>query len=133
VTGDPVVVAHYNRIADEDIFLSIIAVREVVRGITDRIGEEEKKGAKYLPKAYEYLTTLLKQLEDFQIHPYTPEADALYQSWSGKGSGPGQNDWRIAASAVSASFTVVTADKGFGKIQSFVPQLRVEDWGLVDS
>ena len=74
----------------------------------------------------------LESFEYFQILPYTDEADQLYRSWTGKGAGPGQNDWRIAASAVAANMIVVTADKGFAKIHQFVPDLNYEDWSLAE-
>ena len=95
------------------------------------LGSKEGKGEKGLPLAYESLDRLLDSLEDFQIHLFTDEADNLYHGWTGKGSGPGQNDWRIAASAVSAGWILVTADKHFARIQQVIPALTYEDWGLV--
>ena len=126
--GNQVVIGRFRRVPHTDIFVSAIAVREAIRGVTDVIGANEKQGAKGLPGSYTFLIRLIESLRQYQIYLYTQEADALYKSWSGKGSGPGQNDWRIAASAVSAGMIIVTADRHFAKIQQFVPELVIEDW-----
>lgn len=126
--GNQIVIARFRNIPQTDIFVSAIAVREAIRGVTDVIGANEKQGANSLPGSYSFLILLIESLRQYQIYPYTKEADNLYKSWSGKGSGPGQNDWRIAASAVSAGMILVTADKHFAKIEQFVPELIIEDW-----
>ena len=126
--GDAAFLRRLSDLPEGEVFLSAIAIREAVRGLMENLGANEKQGARGLPMAYDYLLQFLQSLIDFDIHPYTEEADALYSSWSGKGSGPGQNDWRIAASAVSAGMIVVTADRHFAKIQHFVPELIIEDW-----
>lgn len=76
-------------------------------------------------RACQFLADFIAALSTFQILPYTDEAEQLYQSWPAKQKRVGPNDCRIAASAITAGFTVITCNQ---KDFSTIPGLAWQDW-----
>ena len=63
-----------------------------------------------LPQAYQDLLEALQALNGFQLLPYTPEAEALFQSWPAAVKRIGTRDCRIAVAAITHGFVVVTCN-----------------------
>ena len=94
--------------APEDYFLSIVTVREVLRGALASVAEAESSPTRFLPQRYDFLFRLLQGISGFAIQPYPDSAEALFQSWPKSLHRIGPNDCRIAASAIVADRIVLT-------------------------
>ena len=107
----------------EKIFISIITVEEILQGALASIQKSKRKPSVTI--AYQYFDDLFSALHRFQILPYTNEAENIYQSLPAKVKRIGTQDCRIAASAKTNNFTVITVN-----INDFVSigLTNVEDW-----
>ena len=107
----------------EQIFISIITVEEILQGALAAIQKAKRKPS--VTKAYQYFEDLFSALHRFQILPYTPEAEAIYQSLPAKIKRIGTQDCRIAAISKVNNFTVITVN-----VNDFVNIgiADVEDW-----
>lgn len=78
---------------------------------------------------YEFLRNLISDLNKFQILPYDNHAEAIYQTMSPAIKRIGTKDCRIAASAISRNFTVITRNvDDFRRIGA-----KCEDWTISSS
>ncbi len=105
------------------VWLSSIAAEERVRGALNLIRKNRDKPA--LPAAQDFLTRLLVDISDYDIHPYNEQAARVYASFSAQVRRVGSQDCRIAASAIAADWIVVTANQ---KDFSRIPGVWFEDW-----
>ncbi|RUT09905.1 hypothetical protein DSM106972_004000 [Dulcicalothrix desertica PCC 7102] len=107
----------------ESIFVSIITVEEIIQGLLAIIQKSRQKSS--VINAYQEFEELFEALHRFQILPYTSEAEQIYQSLSPKVKRVGTQDCRIAATACSKGYIVVTANVGdFERIGI----VSIEDW-----
>jgi len=105
------------------VWLSVIAAEEMTRGVLGLINKNRDKAG--LSTDYDFLTRLLDSFCDYSIHPYDAQAAGVYASFSAQVKRVGTQDCRIAASAIAAGWTVVTANR---KDFSQIPGVRFADW-----
>ncbi len=107
----------------QNLFISIITVEEMMRG--ELGGIHRLRHRPNVVKVYRAFEGLFEALHRFQIVSYTTEIEQIYQSMSWEQKRVGTQDCRIAATAMSHGFTVVTANTSdFYKIGG----VAVEDW-----
>ncbi len=107
----------------ELLFISIITVEEITQGAIATIQRMRQKSS--VIGAYRYFDKLFDALHSFQILSYTNEAEDIYQSLPNRMKRIGTQDCRIAASASSKGYIVVTANvTDFEKIGI----VQIEDW-----
>ena len=96
---------------------------QILQGALASVQKAKRKPS--VTKAYQYFEDLFSALNRFQILPYTPEAEAIYQSLPAKIKRIGTQDCRIAAIARANGFTIVTVN-----VNDFVSidLANVEDW-----
>jgi len=108
----------------ERLWISVVTVEEILRGVLDAIREAQKR-KRPVTAAYAFLALALEDLRQFQVLPYTEDADRLFQAIPPAVKRVGTNDCRIAASALAAGFVLVTSNAAdFGRIEG----LQLEDW-----
>ena len=122
--GDPTIDARIDSLGDGVVVVSVVAIREVWKGVLATVTQEESKPSGRLAYAYEYLQDSFHALCDLTPYPYSEEAETLFQSFPAKVKRVGTNDCRIAASAITSGLTVLTRDKDFAAI----PGVSVERW-----
>jgi tRNA(fMet)-specific endonuclease VapC len=107
----------------EQIFISIITVEEILQGALASVQKVKRKTS--VTTAYQYFENLFAGLHQFQILPYTSEAESIYQSLPAKIKRIGTQDCCIAAIAHTNKFTIVTIN-----VNDFVSidLADVEDW-----
>jgi tRNA(fMet)-specific endonuclease VapC len=107
------------------LFISIITVEEMMRG--ELGGIHRLRHRPNVVTVYRAFEGLFEALHRFQIVSYTTEIEQIYQSMSWEQKRVGTQDCRIAATAMSHGFTVVTANTSdFYKIGG----VAVEDWTI---
>jgi len=107
----------------ELIFISIITVEEIIQGALATIQKMRQKLA--VKDAYKYFEKLFEALHSFQILSYTNDAELIYQSLPSRVKRIGTQDCRIAATACSKGYIVVTANVvDFEKIGI----VQIQDW-----
>lgn len=107
----------------ESIFVSIITVEEIIQGLLAIIQKSRQKSS--VINAYQEFEEVFEALHRFQILPYASEAEQIYQSLSPKVKRVGTQDCRIAATARSKGYIVVTANVAdFERIGI----VSIEDW-----
>ena len=105
------------------VHLSSIAAEERVRGVFNVI--QKNRDTPGLPAAHVFLVRLLSDISGYAIHPYDELAARVFASFPASVRRIGTQDCRIAASAIAASWIVVTANlKDFSRI----PGVQFEDW-----
>lgn len=118
------------RIAESpgDYGLSVVTVREVLRGALASVAEAESSATLSLPTRYRFLAQLIQGISRFAIHPYAEEAEALYRSWPKSLHRIGPNDCRIAASAIVDGLIILTCNASdFAQIAAHDPGLSFLD------
>jgi tRNA(fMet)-specific endonuclease VapC len=108
----------------EQVWISIVTVEESIRGAFKLIKDNQNTARVTL--GYKFLSKILRALNQYQILPFDDLAYAAFQAIPIEiRRDIKTRDSRIAASALSRDFTVVTRN-----IQHFqqVPNLRCEDW-----
>jgi tRNA(fMet)-specific endonuclease VapC len=107
----------------ERIFISIITVEEILQGALASVQKVKRKTS--VTTAYQYFENVFAALHQFQILPYTSEAENIYQSLPAKIKRIGTQDCRIAAISHTYKFTIVTIN-----VNDFVSidLADVEDW-----
>jgi tRNA(fMet)-specific endonuclease VapC len=129
--------ALWHRANPTEISLSIITVREALRGALASITEAESPQSTSklsLSRRYVFLAHLLEGLQEFPKIPYSDEAEALYQSFPKSVQRIGPNDCRIAASAIVEDRIVLTKNTAdFARIAEHDSRLRFEDWTDISS
>lgn len=109
----------------ESIWMSGIAVEEMVKGALASINYERSRSGSQVETASRFFLMLIEEVARFQLLPYTNQAERLFQSWPAAVRRVGPNDCRIAASAIVHGYTVVTCN---GKDFSRIPGVTFEDW-----
>ena len=77
------------------------------------------------PAAYAIFLKTFFDPNAFQRSEYTPEMEALYQSWLAAVKRVGTRDCRIAATAIVLGFTVITAN--LSDYQP-IPNVQTDNW-----
>jgi predicted nucleic acid-binding protein len=112
-----------------EIALSIVTVREALRGTLASIAEAESPqaaGKSSLSTRYALLARLLAGIQSIPLHPYSEAAEVLYQSWPKSLHRTGPNDCRIATSAITAGLVVLTRNTAdFERIAQHDNRLRL--------
>ena len=101
----------YHRQYPNEIALSIVSVREALRGALASITDAESpqpKGKSPLSARYALLNDLLRGIQKLPVHLYSEQADKLYHNWSPAIRRIDPNDCRIAASAAVDGLVVLT-------------------------
>jgi predicted nucleic acid-binding protein len=95
-------------IADDDVWVSVVTVYEIlIKGIVPTFRDRLNTPQAVL--AFKALSDFLEDLSDFQILPYTEQDDERFLALPARiRQQQGPNDCRIAASAVSNDYTVIT-------------------------
>ena len=101
--------ARLKGIAPDDYGTSIISYEEQVRGWLDTLANAKKKVPKVF--AYDELNAIRLLYERFAVWQYTPNADAVVETWIKNGVRIGTQDLRIAAIAVTNGATVLTENR----------------------
>jgi predicted nucleic acid-binding protein len=123
--GHPRITARVLATPPDQVWLSAIAVEEMLDGARAVINRERGKGRSGLEKAYSDLDKVIKHIARFNVLPYSNEADALFKSWPSKVKRVGEKDCRTAALAITRNMIVVTCN---AKDFSAIPGCRFEDW-----
>ena len=106
-----------------EVWLSGIAAEELTRGALIVISQNRDKIG--MVPAHNFFVRSLVSICEYRIHPYNEEAALVYASFSARVKRLGAQDCRIAASAIAAGWTVVTANyRHFSQI----PGVQFEDW-----
>jgi tRNA(fMet)-specific endonuclease VapC len=110
----------------EQIWISGITVEETVGGWRTEIENIRTGKSKIsLDLAYGQLIQVLRDLNAFNLLPYTDEAEVRFKTLKRQARNVGAMDLRLGAHALTAGKIVVTRNQvDFERI----PGLRVEDW-----
>jgi predicted nucleic acid-binding protein len=111
---------------DQDIWVSVITVYEIlIVGIVSALSR--RLNTPQAPLAFDALIQFLDDISDYQILPYTNEDDEYFRALPANVKRQGPLDCRIASSAVSHDYLVLTNNTddfdGTGA--------RCEDWTIV--
>ena len=112
----------------KEIWLPAMTVEEQLRGrmaTISGLNSAHMSDRAKVPFAYELLLETVRQLQKFQILPYTAEMEDPYQSWPAAVKRLGTRDCRIAATAIISGFTVVTCNAGHFQP---IPGAVTDDW-----
>jgi predicted nucleic acid-binding protein len=97
-------------IADRDVWVSVVTVYEIlIKGIVPTFRDRLNTPEAVL--AFKALSDFLGDISDFQILPYTEQDDERFRALPAEVRRQGPLDCRIAASAVSNNYTVVTRNQ----------------------
>lgn len=109
----------------EHLFTTAITVEEVLKGALAFINQSRQRST--VTAAYDNLLFLFESLHQFQVLPYTEEAEAVFKTLSPQIKRVGTRDCRIAAIAHLLSYTVVTMN-----VSDFlrIGLVEVEDWSV---
>lgn len=128
--GNPDVVRRVLDTSKTDLWLPAVVVEERLRGrlaFLSSLSPSRPADSLKFPAAYDLLLESVRELNGFQHLPYMPEAEALFQSWPAVVRRVGTRDCRIAATALTHGFVVVTCNLShFQPISGVV----LEDWSL---
>jgi len=123
----PQVIARTARTPAEDIFISSLSAEELLRGILSEINRARSRPTASIAALSLYLVDLLEGLAEFQILPYTDEAERLFRSFPASVKRIGGMDCRIAAHAIVSGSIVITRNtQDFARI----PGVQLEDWSV---
>ena len=102
----------------EQMWVSIITVKEAIGGAMALVDNSKRTASSEQDCAF--LRSIMRDLSDFQILPYDEAAKQIFNAMTAE-KRVGGNDCKIAASAMSRGFTVVTRNvKDFGQIKGVV-------------
>jgi predicted nucleic acid-binding protein len=94
----------------------------MIRGVLEELSRNER--TRHVTLHYEFLRKVIGDLSRFQILPYDDEAERIFQALPPAVKRIGTKDCRIAASALSRDFTVITRN-----IDDFEQTgVRCENW-----
>ncbi|MGZ8846377.1 MAG: type II toxin-antitoxin system VapC family toxin [Pyrinomonadaceae bacterium] len=110
---------------DNDVWVSVVTVYEIlIVGIVSALSR--RLNTPQAPLAFDALIQCLEDISDYQILPYTDEDDRYFRALPANVKRQGPLDCRIASSAVSHDFLVITNNtddfEGTGA--------RCEDWTI---
>lgn len=121
--GHAAVSRHLRGKTPAQVFTSVITAEEIMRGRLAQI-RAAKTEAEHIKACY-WLIEGLELLKEFAILPYDQLASQHYQALRQQKLRVGSQDLRIAAVALAAQATMVTANRiHFAQVSS----LSLEDW-----
>ena len=101
-SGDPELTRRAAVISVYEQVVPIVVVEEMLRGRLNGIRQAEAGKSKLsIERAYELLEETLDAFKQVLIFSYSPQAQALYESWRRQKIPVGTHDLRIAAICVS--------------------------------
>lgn len=109
-----------------EMWISVVTAEELIAWGFNQVRNSRKQKFPHIIRVYQILFDRINDLKELQILPFD---EAAYREFIAIPAEVqkviGTNDRRIAATALSRGFTVVTHN-----VQHFslVPRLRVEDW-----
>ena len=110
----------------EQLYISIIVAHEMISDVLGQLNQNER--TRHVTRHYEFFRSVIDDVNRFQILPYDDAAETIFQNMPAEVKRVGTRDCRIAASASSRGFTVVTNNVGdFSNIQAACG-VRFEDW-----
>lgn len=105
----------------------VVVVEEILRGRLNVVRQAEAGKARVgIERAYELLWETIRFFSQFQVLPYTADAERLYQQWRSNKVRVGTHDLRIAAICSSQATTLISRNR---RDFELVPNLSVEFWG----
>ena len=124
--GDPELTRRAAEVPVYEQVVPVVVVEEMLRGRLNSIRQAEAGKSKLsIERAYEFLEETLVAFKQLVILSYSPQAQALYESWRRQKISVGTHDLRIAAICVSHSTKLVTRNlRHFAQ----VPGLDFEVW-----
>jgi len=106
----------------ELLYISVVVAHEMIRGVLEELSKNER--APLVTRHYDFLRNVIGDVSRFQILPYDDEAERIFQAFPPAIKRIGTKDCRIAASALSRDFTVITRNiDDFNQIG-----VRCENW-----
>ena len=90
----------------ELLYISVVVAHEMIIGVLRRLSENER--TRQVTRHYEFLRNVIGDINRFQILPYDDEAERIFQAFPPAVKRIGTRDCRIAASALSHNFIVIT-------------------------
>ena len=125
-SGDPELTPRAAEIPVYEQVVPVVVVEEMLRGRLNSIRQAEAGKSKLsIERAYELLEQTLDSFKQVLILSYSPQAQALYESWRRQKIHVGTHDLRIAAICVSHEAKLVTRNqRDFAQ----VPGLDFEIW-----
>ena len=90
----------------ELLYISVIVAHEMIRGVLVELSKNER--SRHVSRHYEFLRNVIGDISRFQILLYDDEAERIFQAFPPAVKRIGIKDCRIAASALSRNFTVIT-------------------------
>ena len=107
----------------DQIWISIITVKETIGGVIALI--DNPKRSAMAARDCAFLRQIMRDVTHFQILPYDDSARQIFAGMMAAEKRVGGNDCKIAASAMSRNFTVITRNiRDFAQIRG----ARCEDW-----
>src|SRR5258708_15776145 len=112
LTGNPAYAERIENVSVDEQAATIIGVEEIIRGRLNTIRQAEAAKARVtIEKAYLLFEQTLDDLRELKILSFTKEADELLKEWRKKKIRGSTHDFRIAASCVARSTTLVTRNR----------------------
>lgn len=108
-----------------DRWISIVTAQELIAYKYEEIHKTKNMPTSRLLKFYYQFERIIRLISRLQIKPF--DADA-YNKFLGMPGHLDIFDRRIAATAISNGFTVVSHNGDFKEIRKAKPSLRLEDW-----
>lgn len=90
----------------ELLYISVVVAHEMIRGVLEGLSKNER--TPLVTRHYDFLRNVIGDVSRFQILPYDDEAERIFQAFPPAVKRIGTKDCRIAASALSRNFTVIT-------------------------
>lgn len=106
----------------ELLYISVVVAHEMLKGVLEGLSKNER--TRDATRHYEFLRNVIGDVNRFQILPYDDEAERIFQAFPPATKRIGTKDCRIAASALSRGFIVVTRN-----LEDFrLTGVRCENW-----
>lgn len=106
------------------VFVSAVTVEEILRGALAAIRSAQSARGD-VPRAYRAFVDIFEDLHTFNILSFEDRDEAAYGKLSATTKRLGSNDCRIAATAITRDYAVVTRNTSDF---SLIPGARCEDW-----
>lgn len=124
--GSKNVVGRARLTPDEEQFVPIVVVEEIVRGrLLEIRNAEAGRGKVMIDRAYGLFEETIRDLRHCQILAFTIDAEKQFQQWRQQKIRVATHDLRIAATCVAHSATLISRNR---RDFERVPDLTVEYW-----